>query len=98
MRVNKVVISTCPSSFFSRISKTTFGAGRVWRRRLAELRCKGGVAGGVQLGEEGFDAGDGGGGERLVGVEQRGDELGRDGFHWLAFPTERESELSEINP
>ena len=37
------------------------------------------------MGEEGFDAGDGGGGERLVGVEQRGDEVGRDGFRWLAL-------------
>ena len=43
------------------------------------------MAGGGQLGEEKFDARDGGGGERLVGVEQRGDEVGRDGFHWLAL-------------
>jgi hypothetical protein len=52
---------------------------------LAELRGEGGVAGGGQLGEERFDAGDGGGGWHLVGVEQRGDEVGRDGFHWLAL-------------
>ena len=51
----------------------------------AKLLGEGGVAGGGQLGEEGFNAGDGGGGERLVGVEQRGDEVGRDGSHWLAL-------------
>ena len=46
---------------------------------------QGGVAGGFQLGEGSFDAGDGGGGKRLVGVEQRGDEVRRDGFRWLAL-------------
>ena len=52
----------------------------------AKRYSKGCVAGGGQLGKEGFDAGDGGGDGRLVGVEQRGDEVGRDGFHWLALP------------
>ena len=52
---------------------------------LAELRGEGGVAGRIQLGEEGFDAGDGGRGNGLVRIEQRGDEVGRDGFHWLAL-------------
>ena len=52
---------------------------------FAERGGKGGVAGGVQLGEESFDAGDGVGGDGLVRVEQRGDEVGHDGFHWLAL-------------
>ena len=44
-----------------------------------------GVAGLLQFLEQSFDAGDGGCGDGLVSVEQRGDEVGRDGFHWLAL-------------
>lgn len=43
------------------------------------------MAGEFRLGEERFDAGDGVWGDGLVRVEQRGDEVGCDGFHWLAL-------------
>ena len=52
---------------------------------LAELCGEGGVAGRFQLGKDGFNALHGMGQHWLTRVEQRGDEVGRDGFHWLAL-------------
>ena len=69
-----------PPNFHHRFLGREFGL-----ELLAERSGEIGVAGLLQLLEQGFNAGDGGRGRCHVGVEQRGDEVGRDGFHWLAL-------------